>query len=113
MKLVGRNAIITGANQGLGFEIARAYICEGANVLICARDKARLMDAQRDLAALAAAGQKVIAQVADVARDQDTASVVARALDEFGSVQILVNCAGIYAKGSDRRDRLVRVGQDD
>lgn len=96
MKLLGRNAIITGANQGLGFEIARAFIGEGANILICARDKVRLDEAHRHLGGFARYGQRVIAQVANVARESDTASLVGRALHEFGSVQILVNNAGVY-----------------
>ncbi len=36
--LAGRNAIITGANQGLGLAIADAYVAAGASVLLCARD---------------------------------------------------------------------------
>lgn len=96
MKLLGRNAIITGANQGLGLEIARAFIREGANILICARDKVRLEDAHRHLAGFARSGQRVLAQVANVSRESDTASLVGRALHEFGSVQILVNNAGVY-----------------
>ena len=38
--LDGRSALITGANQGLGLAIARAYVEAGASVLICARDAA-------------------------------------------------------------------------
>ncbi len=96
MKLAGRNAIITGANQGLGLEIARAFVREGANIAICAREKNRLEDAQKHLQGFARPGQKVIAQVANVARDADTAALVGRALNELGSIQILVNNAGIY-----------------
>jgi len=47
MKLSGLNAIITGANQGLGLEIARHFVREGANVALCARDVAKLSDLQR------------------------------------------------------------------
>ncbi len=96
MKLAGRNAIITGANQGLGLEIARAFVREGANVAICAREKIRLEDAQKHLEGFARPGQKVIAQVANVAREADTAALVGRALNDLGSIQILVNNAGIY-----------------
>ena len=49
--LTGRNAIITGANQGLGLAIAHAYVAAGASVLLCARDGALLDDARRLLAA--------------------------------------------------------------
>lgn len=96
MKLEGRCAIITGANQGLGFEIARAFLREGANILICARDKARLSNAQEHLMGFARKDQQVIAEVADVAREEDVIRIVGRATSEFGNVQILVNNAGIY-----------------
>ena len=39
--LLGRNAIITGANQGLGLAIARAYLEQGAHIVMCARDEER------------------------------------------------------------------------
>jgi NAD(P)-dependent dehydrogenase (short-subunit alcohol dehydrogenase family) len=96
MKLAGRNAIITGANQGLGLEIARAFVREGANIAICARDKVRLAESDEHLKGFARPGQKVIAQVANVSRDAEAAALVGRALNELGSIQILVNNAGIY-----------------
>src|SRR5579864_3733996 len=51
--LSGRAAIITGASQGLGLEIAKAYVRAGASVLLCARDAARLDAARTDVAAVA------------------------------------------------------------
>ncbi len=95
-KLEGRNAIITGANQGLGLEIARAFVREGANILVCAREKPRLENAHQHLKDFAGPNQKVIAQTANVAREDDVIALVQRALNEFGSLQILVNNAGIY-----------------
>ena len=94
--LTGRNAIITGANQGLGLEIARAYVRAGANVLICARDAALLESARTTLAALATTGQVVAAEVADVSRPADVDRFVARAIGLFPQVHVLVNNAGVY-----------------
>lgn len=54
MRLQGRTAIITGANQGFGLEVARAFIKEGANVVICARNKKLLEDAEEELQELTA-----------------------------------------------------------
>lgn len=88
MKLAGRNAIITGASQGLGLEIARAYIREGARVLVCARDRERIEAVGAELGALALC--------ADVSREEDVREVVSRATSEFGQIHILVNNAGIY-----------------
>ncbi len=99
--LAGRSAIITGANQGLGLAIAEAYVRAGANVLLCARDGARLEAAQRQVAASARVGQQVSAVVADVSLPTDADRIVETALRQFGRLTILVNNAGIYGpKGS-------------
>ena len=95
-KLAGRNAIITGANQGLGLEIARAFVREGANVVVGAREKGRLDDARKHLEGFAGPNQKVIAQKANVAQEKDVIDLVERAISELGTLQILVNNAGIY-----------------
>ena len=57
--LEGRAALITGANQGLGLAIARAYVQAGANVMLCARNPALLAQAHSELTALAAPNQIV------------------------------------------------------
>jgi NAD(P)-dependent dehydrogenase (short-subunit alcohol dehydrogenase family) len=69
--LAGRNALITGASQGLGLAIARAYVKAGAAVLLCARDTEMLDEARRQLLRLASSGQTVSAQVADVSSPED------------------------------------------
>ena len=88
MKLAGRNAIITGASQGLGLEIARAYVAEGARVVICARDRDRIEAVGAELGALAL--------VADVSREEDVRDLVARSLEYLGRIHILVNNAGVH-----------------
>ncbi len=94
--LKGRSAIITGANQGLGLAIARAYVEAGANLLICARNTALLEDALSELTALARPGQVILAESADVAQVVDVERVAEKAISAFGTVEILVNNAGIY-----------------
>jgi NAD(P)-dependent dehydrogenase (short-subunit alcohol dehydrogenase family) len=94
--LAGRNAVITGANQGLGYAIAEAYVAAGASVLLCARDESLLDEARRALATKAGPGQKVGAEPADVSRTADVDRVVARALQLFQQVHVLVNNAGVY-----------------
>lgn len=96
MKLDGRNAIITGASQGLGLEIARAYVREGANVLLCARDRERLESVVAELAVAAQPGQQVVATPADVSQENDARTLVERAVAQFGRIDVLVNNAGIY-----------------
>jgi NAD(P)-dependent dehydrogenase (short-subunit alcohol dehydrogenase family) len=96
-ELSGRAAIITGANQGLGLAMARAFVEAGADILICARQVELLEKARRELAGVAAPGQKVLAMPADIAVDADVTALVASALKAFGDqFQILVNNAGVY-----------------
>jgi len=100
-ELEGRSALVAGANQGLGREIARAFVCEGANVVLCARNGALLEEARREIAALAGGGRKVIAQVCDVSRPAEVDALFGRALAECPDLDIVVNCAGVYGpKGS-------------
>jgi NAD(P)-dependent dehydrogenase (short-subunit alcohol dehydrogenase family) len=94
--LAGRNAIVTGASQGLGRAIAEAYVDAGASVCICARDTNLLEDVRRDLAARAADGQRVEATAADVSSAADVDRLVSGALKAFGQVHVLVNNAGVY-----------------
>lgn len=94
--LSGRNAIITGANQGLGLAIADAYVAAGASVLLCARDATLLDDARRSLAGKAAPGQSVEIEPADVSNPMDVARLASRAQQVFPQVHVLVNNAGIY-----------------
>jgi NAD(P)-dependent dehydrogenase (short-subunit alcohol dehydrogenase family) len=76
--------------------IAEAYVRAGANVCLCARDEEKLAVAQGQVATLAQTDQKVAALPADVANPADAERVVAAALQEFGTLTILVNNAGVY-----------------
>jgi len=96
MKLKDRNALITGASQGLGKAIAEQFIREGANVLICAREKKALFATRDELEKLAARGQQVLATPCDVSSEGEVAAMTELALKEFRFVHVLVNNAGIY-----------------
>ena len=94
--LAGRNAIITGASQGLGLAIAEAYVAAGASVLLCARDEALLDTVRRTLAGKATNGQLVETERADVSKWPDVARLAERAFALFPQVHVLVNNAGVY-----------------
>jgi len=94
--LAGRQALITGASQGLGLAIARAFLTSGASVFICGRDPATLERAQAELAPLCGAGQEVAAQAADVADPGEVDSLATAATEQFPELSILVNNAGVY-----------------
>ncbi|HTD64958.1 MAG TPA: SDR family oxidoreductase [Candidatus Limnocylindria bacterium] len=94
-QLARRNAIITGASQGLGKVIAEHFIRAGASVVLCARTKPDLAATQKELAKLAPK-QKVLAHVCDVSDEAQVNDVVEFALEELGSVEVLVANAGVY-----------------
>lgn len=101
MQLAGRIAVITGANQGLGLEIAKAYLKAGANLMICARNAQLLSQAHADLQAVAGPRQKVMSLAADVSKESDVLAVAEATLAEFGDCHILVNNAGVYGPKGD------------
>jgi NAD(P)-dependent dehydrogenase (short-subunit alcohol dehydrogenase family) len=69
--LENKTAIITGANQGLGFEIAKRFVKAGASIAICARDAQRLQDAAKELRLLASRRQQIIAVPVNVSMSDE------------------------------------------
>lgn len=96
MKLNGLNALITGGSQGLGRAIAEQYLREGASVVLCARDPQVLEATRAELEPLAAAGRQVKARPCDVSNEQQVRELVDFTFRELGSLQVLVNNAGVY-----------------
>lgn len=94
--LSGKAAIITGANQGFGLEVARKFVLAGADVMLCARNAALLKEVRAVLDKLITPGQKVLTKAMDVSIEADVALLVRETLEKLGSCQILVNNAGIY-----------------
>jgi NAD(P)-dependent dehydrogenase (short-subunit alcohol dehydrogenase family) len=88
LKLDGKIALVTGGNKGLGAASARALAADGANLFLTARNQA-------DLDAVAAEIGGETAVLACDLTDADGADrVAAAALERFGRIDILVNCAG-------------------
>ncbi len=99
--LAGKQAIITGANQGLGLEIARKYVLAGADVMLCARNGSLLDAARAKLLAVAQYGQKIVTLEADVSVEADVRNVAEQTLQQLGGCHILVNNAGVYGPKGD------------
>jgi short-subunit dehydrogenase len=89
-------AIITGSSRGLGYLLARRLGRAGCRVVLSARNRERLEQAQRDLQA---EGIEVLAQECDVSDQAQVASLVAAAEARFGRIDILVNNVGIIHVG--------------
>lgn len=92
MKLEGRVAIITGAAAGIGFATAERFAAEGAKLVLCDVNEARVREAADRLAAT---GANVDAHKVDVTSREEVNGMVAATLARHGSIDILVNNAGI------------------
>ena len=92
MNFTNKTVLITGASRGIGFAIAEQFAKAGANLSICATGEESLKKAAEKLTAL---GAKVHTQVVNIANAQDCEKFIAETLNTFGSVDVLVNNAGI------------------
>jgi 3-oxoacyl-[acyl-carrier protein] reductase len=110
LALYDRVAIVTGSSRGLGFASARALVSEGCRVVICARTPNVLQEARRQLVEITA-GDRVLAVVADVTREDGVQLLVNRAVEAFGGIDILVNNVGL-ARGGGLLDTTDEVWQE-
>ena len=92
-RLQGKNALVTGASSGIGQAIAIRFAEEGANVAINYRGDAGGAETTRAMAEKA--GGKHFTIQADISREDEVTSMFAKTLDAFGSLDVLVNNAGI------------------
>ena len=108
--LTGKTVIITGGGRAtladgrcgsIGYGIATAFAKEGANLVITGRNLQKLQEAKEELERLY--GVKVLPVQADVSAGADNAAtakeVVAKAIAEFGRLDVLINCAQASASG--------------
>lgn len=94
--LLGKVAVISGASQGFGFEVARHYLLAGASLAICALNEERLHNAYLDLLPLVQPGQKIYYATTDVSKKTNVEFFVRDVIDRMGKIDILINNAGIY-----------------
>jgi NAD(P)-dependent dehydrogenase (short-subunit alcohol dehydrogenase family) len=93
MELEGQAAIVTGAGRGIGRAIALELASMGADVVVAEFDEAGGARTAEEVRAL---GRGAVAIRTDVTRRADLDALVARTLEQFGRVDVLVNNAGIY-----------------
>ncbi|MGV9289121.1 SDR family oxidoreductase [Streptomyces sp. NPDC003719] len=115
-RLTGRKAVITGGDSGIGRAVAVAFAREGADVLFTH------LDSEKDEAAETArwveqAGRRAVPLSVDIREENNCRALVARAVEEFGRIDILVNNAayqmsqpdGIEAISTEQFDRVMRT----
>lgn len=104
--LSGKTAVITGASRGIGKAVALKLAREGANIVINYRSNAE--EANIVLAEIQALGVKAIAVQADIGVWQEAETLINKAKEEFGTVDVLVNNAGITKDGL-----IMRMSEED
>ncbi len=88
----GKVAVVTGASRGIGLGIARRFHARGAKVVLCARNADAVEAAAR---ALDPTGESVVGLSARVSDEDAARSALAGARDRWGSLDVLVNNAGV------------------
>jgi len=90
-RLAGKAAVITGADSGIGRAVALAFAREGADVLISYLNEDE--DAHETARLVNDAGRKAVLVAGDISESAHCRNIIARAVEEFGRVDILVNNA--------------------
>ncbi|MBY5832513.1 SDR family oxidoreductase [Rhizobium ruizarguesonis] len=90
-ELKGKGAVVTGAASGIGRAIATAFIEAGASVVLCDLNAKALDEVTQEL------GDRAIGCLTDVSNEVEVQGAMITALDNFGSLDIVVNCAGFGA----------------
>src|SRR5260221_6428924 len=90
--LQGKTALITGASRGLGKAISLALAEAGARLVLTARDQALLEQTAETARSL---GAETLVHCTDVTRESEIAELKQTVIGKFGTIQILVNNAGM------------------
>ena len=103
--LDGKVALVTGAKRGIGKAIALTFAEAGADVVVCGRTLPDLESVAEEIKAL---GRNSLAVKTDVTVKSEVQSLIDRIIKEFGTIDILVNNAVVYAAGP-----LVELSEED
>ncbi len=103
-RLEGKVAIVTGGNSGVGAATAILFAKEGAKVVISARRKVQLEEIATKIRE---AGGEVLTVVTDISKPEDAKNLVAKTLEAYGKVDVLVNNAGVLEEGLKPIDRVL------
>ena len=93
-RFAGKTVIVTGSSSGIGKGIAQRFAEEGANVVLNSRSRDDLEKVAKDLD-----GDRTLIVEGDVGKREFATDIVAKTVDRFGSLDVLVNNAGVGAFG--------------
>lgn len=94
MRLENKVAIITGASSGIGLEVAKAYVKEGAKITICSPDQNGIDKAKAEILEQISEAE-VLAIKADITNTEEIKNLIEQTIKNFGKLDILINNAGI------------------
>lgn len=94
-RLTGKVAVVTGSTDGIGAGIAQRFAAEGASVVVCGRRREK---GDAVAGGICDAGGQAVFQQADLRKPDDCTRLIARAVDEFGALDVLVNNAGVFPR---------------
>ncbi|MBM7553990.1 SDR family NAD(P)-dependent oxidoreductase [Thalassobacillus pellis] len=112
MKLLNKTAIITGGCKGIGYATAQKFLKEGANVVVVDLDQ---NDIEHAVTTLKEYSQRIEGFAADVSNKSKVQAVIQYTIEQFGSLDILINNAGIVQDAQllkmkeDQWDRVIDV----
>ena len=101
-----KTAIVTGSTRGIGLAIAKGLAKEGYNILVCGRSQGTCDSAAKEISTTY--GVKALGIAVNVSKQADVAALVKRAIAEFGSIEVLINNAGIT-----KDNLMLRMSEDD
>src|SRR5260370_41795920 len=93
MRLQGNTALVTGSSSGIGRAIATRFALEGADIVINGRDEKKIAGVVKEIEAT---GRRALGIRANVGNFAESNAMVARAIAEFGHLDILVCNAGVF-----------------
>lgn len=93
-KLIGKSALITGGDSGIGRAVAVSFAKEGANVAIAYLSEQEDIDANKTVELIESYGGKALKIRIDISEEEYCEQLVDEVVNEFGSINILVNNAG-------------------
>ena len=96
---LNKTIIITGANQGIGLEIAKSFYAKGSNIILCARNKKKLLSIKKKL--VSKFKNKFFLEPLDISKQNQVDKFYKKIFKKNKKIDILINNAGIYGpKGS-------------